>query len=65
VKVYYGFASVAKNSGVYVRTVSSANNTNVGTFDATSDSTNNFLLAGSYFTGACDSNGNAEIAYNL
>jgi hypothetical protein len=65
VKVYYGYAAVVKNSPVYVRTVSSVNNTNVGTFDATSDSTNNFILTGAYYTGACDSTGNAEIAYNL
>jgi hypothetical protein len=65
VKVYYGYASVAKNSAVYVRTVSSSNNTNVGTFDATADSSNNFVLTNAYFTGACDSNGNCEIAYNL
>ena len=65
VKVTNGTPS--KNSAVYIRTVANVAlpNTSVGDIEAASDTTNSFVLAGAYFTGAADANGNTEIAFNL
>ncbi len=59
--------SPVKGGAVYIRTVvnSSLPNTSIGDIEAAADSTNSFVLPGAYFTGAMDSNGNAEIAFNI
>jgi hypothetical protein len=58
------YGTPARGGLVYVRTVSTSNNTHVGTFDATSDSSNNVVLTVTQATWACDgkdSSNNAEL----
>lgn len=62
--VVCGYGTPARGGVVYVRTVANSNNENVGTFDATSDSSNNVALSVTQATWAADgkdANSNAEI----
>ena len=59
---YYG--TPVRGQAPYIRTVATANNMNVGTFDATSDGSNNVQLTPTQATWASDgkdSNNNAEL----
>lgn len=69
-----GYMSVAvkngtpsKGSAVYVRVAANAAlpNTAVGDIEAVADAANTVEVANAYFTGAADSSGNAEIAFNI
>ena len=54
----------ARGGVVYVRSISSVNNTSLGTFDATSDSSNNVALSltqASWASDGKDANNNAEL----
>lgn len=58
------YGTPARGGVVYVRTVSTSNNTNLGTFDATSDSSNNVALTAtqaSWASDGKDANNNAEL----
>lgn len=58
------YGTPARGGIVYVRSVSTSNNTQVGTFDATSDSSNNVALSSTQATWASDgkdANNNAEL----
>lgn len=58
------YGTPARGGVVYVRTVATSNNMNVGTFDATSDSSNNVALTTTQATWASDgkdANNNAEL----
>ena len=57
----------AKNGTVYVRVAANGSlpNTAVGDIEAAADGTNTVALTNAYFTGAADSSGNAEIAFNV
>lgn len=58
------YGTPARGGVVYVRTVSTSNNTQLGTFDATSDSSNNVALSltqASWATDGKDANNNAEL----
>lgn len=63
VKVNAGTASLG--SAVYVRVDTPASGKPVGGIEAAADSSNTVVMAGAYFTGAADSNGLCEIAFNL
>ncbi|MFU2318936.1 structural cement protein Gp24 [Rahnella sp. PCH160] len=54
-------SSVTLGGAVYMRVATSA----IGTFVAAADSTNTVLISNAYFTGAGDTSGNIEIAFNL
>lgn len=58
------YGTPARGGVVYVRTVSTSNNTMLGTFDATSDSSNNVALTltqASWASDGKDGNNNAEL----
>lgn len=58
------YGTPARGGIVYVRTISTSNNTSLGTFDATSDSSNNVALSLTQATWAADGkdgNNNAEL----
>lgn len=58
------YGSPTRGGVVYVRSISTSNNTNVGTFDATSDSSNNVALSltqASWASDGKDANNNAEL----
>ncbi len=57
----------SKGSTVYVRVAANAAlpSTSVGDVEAAADGTNTVALTNAYFTGAADSSGNAEIAFNV
>lgn len=58
------YGTPARGGVVYVRVVSTGNNTQLGTFDATSDSSNNVALSltqASWATDGKDANNNAEL----
>lgn len=58
------YGTPVRGGVVYVRTISSVNNTQLGTFDATSDSTNNVALSltqASWASSGKDGNNNAEL----
>jgi hypothetical protein len=62
--VQCGYGTPARGGIVYVRVVATSNNEFVGTFDATSDSTNNVALTATQATWACDgkdATNNAEL----
>lgn len=64
VNVLCVYGSPARGGVVYVRTISSVNNTSLGTFDATSDSSNNVALSltqASWASDGKDGNNNAEL----
>lgn len=64
VNVLCVYGSPTRGGVVYVRTVSTSNNTHLGTFDATSDSSNNVALSLTQATWASDGkdgNNNAEL----
>jgi hypothetical protein len=64
VNVLCVYGTPARGGLVYVRTVSTSNNTSLGTFDATSDSSNNVVLTVAQATWASDgkdANNNAEL----
>lgn len=64
VNVLCVYGSPARGGIVYVRTISSSNNTQIGTFDATSDSSNNVALTlsqASWASDGKDANNNAEL----
>lgn len=65
--VYVSRGTAAKNSTVYVRIAANATypNSPVGGIEAAADGTNTVALTNAYFTGAADSSGNAEIAFNV
>lgn len=67
-----GYAYVKVNAGtaaiggaVYVRTAAPSGAKVIGGVEAAADSTNNFAVTGAFFTSAADSNGIAEIGYNI
>lgn len=60
--VICGYGTPARGGLVYVRTVSSVNNTAVGTFDATSDGGNNVVLTIAQATWASDGKDSNNIA---
>ncbi len=58
------YGTPARGGVVYVRTISTSNNTQLGTFDATSDSSNNVALSltqASWASDGKDANNNAEL----
>lgn len=58
------YGTPARGGIVYVRTISTSNNTQLGTFDATSDSSNNVALSltqASWASDGKDANNNAEL----
>lgn len=58
------YGTPARGGVVYVRTISTSNNTSLGTFDATSDSSNNVALSltqASWASDGKDANNNAEL----
>lgn len=62
--VVCGYGTPARGAAVYVRTVANSNNEVVGTFDATSDSSNNVILSltqASWATDGKDANNIAEL----
>lgn len=64
VAVICGYGAPVRGGIVYVRVVANSNNELVGTFDATSDSTNNVALTLTQASWACDgkdANNNAEL----
>jgi hypothetical protein len=64
VTIYCGYGTPVRGQAPYVRTVATANNMNVGTFDATSDGSNNVQLSTTQATWATDgkdANNNAEL----
>lgn len=64
INVYCGYGTPARGGVVYVRVVANSNNENVGTFDATSDSSNNVALSStqaSWASDGKDGNNNAEL----
>lgn len=64
VNVLCVYGSPARGGIVYVRSVSTSNNTQLGTFDATSDSSNNVALSltqASWASDGKDANNNAEL----
>lgn len=59
-------AAAAVNGGqVYVRIATPAPGSPVGGVEAAADGANTILATGAFFTGAADSEGNAEIRYNV
>lgn len=64
INVLCGYGTPVRGAAVYVRTVSTSNNTLVGTFDATADSSNNVVLTvtqASWASDGKDANNNAEL----
>lgn len=60
-----GTASATKNGAVYVRINGAATGKVIGDFEAASDGGNTVALTNAYFTGAADSNGITELAFNI
>jgi hypothetical protein len=60
--VICGYGTPARGGVVYVRTVANTNNEVVGTFDATSDSSNSVALSITQATWACDGKDSNNIA---
>lgn len=67
-----GYANVKNNAGtpalngqVYIRVAAAAAGKPIGGIEAASDSTNTIAVTGCIFTGAADSSGNVEIAFNI
>jgi hypothetical protein len=64
INVLCGYGTPARGGAVYVRTIANSNNENVGTFDATSDGSNNVVLTvtqASWATDGKDGSNNAEL----
>lgn len=62
VAVLCAYGTPARGGLVYVRTVANSNNETVGTFDATSDSSNNVVLTAQQATWATDGKDSNNIA---
>jgi hypothetical protein len=60
-----GAAVAAKGGTVYVRIASPGSGKPVGGFEAAADGANTIQLTTATFTGAADSSGNGEIAFNI
>lgn len=60
-----GAAAAANGGQVYIRIATPAAGQPVGGIEAAADGANTILLTNGFFTGAVDSEGNAEIRYNI
>lgn len=67
-----GYIGVHVNAGtaslystVYVRVANAATGKPIGGIEAAADSSNTVIMSGAYFTGAADSSGYGEIAFNI
>jgi hypothetical protein len=60
-----GATASANGGAVYVRVANAATGKPIGGIEAAADSTNTVVMANAEFTGAADSDGNVEVAYNL
>lgn len=67
-----GYMTVKNNAGtpalggaVYVRVAAPTGPKPLGGIEASSDTTNSFVVPGAYFTGPADASGNVEIAFNI
>lgn len=67
-----GYINVKNNAGtpalngtVYIRIAAAAAGKPIGGIEAAADSTNTIAIAGAYFTGAADADGNVEVAFNI